>query len=261
MNTPVISSRNWTRILGLARGAPGIGELDPQDPAFALYAPIAAPPSGRLIVGQVGQSLDGRVATMSGDCKDISGPEGLKHLHRCRALVDAVVVGAGTILADDPRLTVRLVAGGNPARVVIDPNGRVPNDARIFEDDGARRIVIQLAASPRPAGVETVVLPGEGGVIAAGAIVAALDALCLHRLLIEGGAVTLGRFIAAGLLDRLHVTIAPKIIGSGPAGLSLPPIDLLSQALVPKMRLFDLATDFVFDCAMRPAEAAALAAE
>ena len=81
---------------------------------------------GLVVVGQIGQSLDGRVATASGHSHYINGPVGLAHLHRLRALVDAVVIGIGTALADDPQLTVRRVPGPQPARVVIDPAGRLP---------------------------------------------------------------------------------------------------------------------------------------
>ena len=83
-----------------------------------------------VVVAQCGQSIDARIATASGHSHYINGAEGLAHLHRLRALVDAVVVGVGTALADDPQLTVRRVAGPNPARVVIDPNGRLPPTAR-----------------------------------------------------------------------------------------------------------------------------------
>ena len=95
-----------------------------------------------VVVGQCGQSIDARIATASGHSHYINGAEGLAHLHRLRALVDAVVIGVGTALADDPQLTVRRVAGPNPARVVIDPNGRLPAAARLLADDGVRRLVI-----------------------------------------------------------------------------------------------------------------------
>src|SRR6201991_2834844 len=78
------------------------------------------------VVGQLGQSLDGRIATETGHSHYINGPAGLAHLHRLRALVDAVVVGIGTALADNPQLTVRRVSGPHPARVVIDTRGRLP---------------------------------------------------------------------------------------------------------------------------------------
>src|SRR5215831_12316137 len=128
-----------------------------------------------LVVGQIGQSLDGRAATATGHSHYINGAEGLDHLHRLRALMDAVVVGVGTVLADDPLLTVRRVAGPHPARVVIDPNGRLPAAARAFRDDGVRRLVIAAQGAPLPypppqagegrvgAGIERVVLPSAQG--------------------------------------------------------------------------------------------------
>ena len=102
-----------------------------------------------MVVGQIGQSLDGRIATESGHSKYINGPAGLTHLHRLRALVDAVVIGVGTAIADDPQLTVRRVAGQQPARVVIDPNGRLGNKARVFDEDGARRILVTTEGNLR----------------------------------------------------------------------------------------------------------------
>src|SRR4029079_2769756 len=111
---------------------------------------------GLMVVGQIGQSLDGRIATESGHSKYINGPAGLTHLHRLRALVDAVVIGAGTAIADDPQLTVRRAAGPQPARVVIDPNGRLDSKAKVFSADGVRRILVTTegkSAAPVP-GVE-----------------------------------------------------------------------------------------------------------
>src|SRR5262244_3993785 len=89
-----------------------------------------------VVVGQFGQSIDARIATPTGHSHYINGAAGLAHLHRLRALVDAVVVGIGTALADDPQLTVRRVAGPQPARVVIDPDGRLPPNARLLANDG-----------------------------------------------------------------------------------------------------------------------------
>src|SRR5262252_3414526 len=103
-----------------------------------------------LVVGQIGQSLDGRAATATGHSHYINGSDGLDHLHRLRAIMDAVVVGVGTALADDPLLTVRRVAGPHPARVIIDPNGRLPATARAFRDDGVRRLVIAAQEAPYP---------------------------------------------------------------------------------------------------------------
>ncbi len=202
-----------------------------------------------LAVGQLGQSLDGRIATLSGHAHDISGAEGLAHLHRLRAVVDAVVVGAGTVRADDPQLTVRHVTGPSPARVVIDPRGSLPPKARAFTADGIRRLAIMREDAPAPpAGVEALRLPLTDGIFAPAAILDALAALGLRRVLIEGGARTLSHFLSAGCLHRLHIVVAPVILGSGIAGLSLPPIDRMNEALRMPVRAHPLGDEVLFDC-------------
>src|SRR5829696_1533970 len=107
-----------------------------------------------VVVGQIGQSIDGRIATVTGHSQYINGPAGLAHLHRLRALVDAVLIGIGTAVADDPLLTVRRCTGPSPARIVLDPRGRLSPDAKVLTDDGVRRLVITAdGVKPRlPAG-------------------------------------------------------------------------------------------------------------
>jgi diaminohydroxyphosphoribosylaminopyrimidine deaminase / 5-amino-6-(5-phosphoribosylamino)uracil reductase len=203
-----------------------------------------------VIVGQIGQSLDGRVATETGHSKYINGPAGLVHLHRLRALVDAIVVGVGTAIADNPQLTVRRVAGPQPARVVIDPKGRLGADARMFADDGVRRVLItaQGTRCAPPAGVEIIALPATDGQIAPSAIAIALAGCGMRRMLIEGGANTVSRFLAAGCLDRLHVLVAPIILGAGGPGLILPALERADQAPRMPMRVHKIEDDVLFDC-------------
>jgi diaminohydroxyphosphoribosylaminopyrimidine deaminase / 5-amino-6-(5-phosphoribosylamino)uracil reductase len=207
-----------------------------------------------LVVGQIGQSLDGRAATSTGHSHYINGAEGLDHLHRLRALMDAVVVGVGTALADDPQLTVRRVAGPSPARVVIDPNGRLPATARAFHDDGARRLVIaagagaRLSAGTLPAGIERVALPASQGRLDPCDILACLAARGLRRILIEGGPGTVARFLEARCLDRLHVVVAPIILGGGRASLDLAPITRCDEALRPRTITHVLGEEVLFDC-------------
>jgi len=244
---------SWAHLLALAAGKSASGLSDDHGEAasfWRLYAPVAggsADPA--YVIGQLGQSLDGRIATPTGRSHYINGPEAILHLHRLRALVDAVIVGAGTVIADDPQLTVRLVKGPNPARVAIDPTGRLPATARLFANDGARRFVVQTIDVPRPAGVTSINLAGRDGRLDPHDIVAALAKHGLRRLLIEGGGRTVSGFLSAAALDRLHVCVAPLVIGSGPIGITLPPIDRLDAGLRPATSIHHLGEDVLFDCA------------
>lgn len=222
------------------------------DPAWeAVFGPLRqGQVDDMVVVGQCGQSIDARVATPTGHSHYINSEAGLAHLHRLRALVDAVVIGVGTAIADDPQLTVRRVAGPNPARVVIDPNGRLPPTARALAADGVRRVVITAnGATPRLGpDIEMVELAPSDGALAPPAVIAALAARGFRRLLIEGGADTVSRFLVAGCLDRLHVMVAPIILGSGRASLSLPPIARVAEAVPAPMRVHVLGPDVLLDC-------------
>jgi diaminohydroxyphosphoribosylaminopyrimidine deaminase/5-amino-6-(5-phosphoribosylamino)uracil reductase len=225
------------------------GALPP--PWEPLFGPIRTGNVDDLIVvGQFGQSLDGRVATETGHSHYINGVDGLAHLHRLRAVVDAVVVGIGTALADDPQLTVRRVAGPSPARVVIDPHGRLPATARLLAADGVRRLVVVAEGSrpELPADVERLAVAADGGAIAPAAILAGLARCGFRRILIEGGANTVSRFLVAGCLDRLHVVVAPMILGTGKPSFTLPQIDRVDRALRPPMRTHLLGDEVLFDC-------------
>ena len=221
----------------------------------AIWAEIFGPLRQRskdkpMVVGQIGQTIDGRIATVTGQSKYINGAAGLKHLHRLRALVDAVVVGVGTANADNPMLTVRMVKGNHPARVIIDPNARLQADVNIFNDDGARRIVITKTGQsyPVPPGVEVLYLPETDGKILPQDILEGLSALGFQRILIEGGADTVSRFIESGCMDRLHVIVAPIIMGSGRAAFSLPVIEHMDEAKRLMVRTHLLEDEVLFDC-------------
>ncbi len=218
-----------------------------------LHEPLlTADPARPFVLAQLGQSLDGRIATETGESRYISGLEALDHLHRVRALVDAVVVGVGTVVADDPQLTVRRVAGRSPARVIIDRRGRSCRRAKWLMDDGVERIVFTADRAGWPAGVRVMPLTSAESPPTPADIVSVLFELGHRKLLIEGGADTVSRFIDAGVVDRLHVGIAPVIIGSGRCGLSMRPIAALDQALRPHAHVHLFADgDVLFDCDLR----------
>ena len=203
-----------------------------------------------LVVGQIGQTMDGRIATVTGQSKYVNGPAGLTHLHQLRALVDAIVIGVGTALADNPQLTVRLVHGKSPARVVIDPRGRLPHQSLVWQDDGIRKIWVigdGVHAHSLPQ-VELIRLPAIDGRIDPMQILQILSAKGLKRVLVEGGAETISRFMSARCLDRLHLILAPIVMGSGRPSFNLPPIEHMDQAIRLPVKTHLIGNEIVFDC-------------
>ncbi len=204
-----------------------------------------------LVVAQLGQSLDGRIATPSGHSHYVNGAAAIRILHRLRAEVDAVIVGAGTVSADDPRLTVREASGTNPARVIIDRSRRAGGQLRCLADTSARRIVVGPPHADDPDGIEYLPPPQDGLVDPAG-LLAKLSEFGFQRILVEGGSRTVSHFLADGTLDRLCILIGPMILGSGPVGLNLPAIETIQDAIVPRTEYIALESgDMVVDCDLR----------
>lgn len=222
-----------------------------------LYLPICG--SAPLVIGHLGQSIDGYVATRNGDSSYVNGPENILHLHRLRALCDAVIVGAGTIAADDPRLTTRLATGPSPVRVILDPKLRLAPQHRVFTDGAATTLVVCSAdiarerfggsGSSRALGrAEVIGVPGRGTGLDLTALLEALHARGLARVFVEGGGTTVSRFLEAGLLDRLQIAVAPLLVGGGRLGLQLPGREKIDECLRPAHRIFTMGGDVLFDC-------------
>ena len=201
------------------------------------------------MLGRIAQSLDGYIATREGQSVWISGPEDLRHTHRLRALCDAVVVGARTIRADDPRLTTRLVEGPSPVRVVLDPEGRLDDSYRVFRE-GPETLLLRApdkanTARHGAARVLAVARGPEGLEIEA--ILALLRGRGLRRIFVEGGGVTVSRFLTAGALDRLHVTVAPLLMGGGVPAFPLPPVARLEDGRRFAWNAWPLGADILLD--------------
>jgi GTP cyclohydrolase II len=222
----------------------GAGVLD-------RYGPLVRP--GPLVIGQLAQSMDGFIASRTGDAAYVSGSEDREHLHRLRALVDAVVVGGATVRADDPQLTVRAVPGSSPTRVILDPAATVPPELRVMDDGAAPALwcIGPDAAAPEDVKphVEVVRLPvGQSGSgwrsgFAPADVLTALAARGLTRVLVEGGGRVVSAFLSGGLLDRLYLTTAPMLIGDGIPGLRFSGRDRLADALRAPARRFILGSD------------------
>lgn len=166
------------------------------------------------------QSLDGSIAARRGEQTIISGPEAGRLTHQMRARHDAILVGIGTVIADDPQLTVRLVRGPDPQPVIVDSRLRFPPWAKLLR--GARRPWIATTeaadaarqATLEAAGARVIRLPaGPNGMVSLPALLALLDRLHIRSLMVEGGATVISNFLAEHLADRLVLTIAPMMLG------------------------------------------------
>lgn len=237
-----LSDEVWARLL----------TRDPdQDGLPPLYAPLLRGcVRGRFVIGRIAQSLDGRIATPSGQSFWISGPEDIRHTHRLRALFDALVVGAGTVRADDPKLTTRLCAGASPVRVVVDTERRLGPEYGIFRD-GAPTLLACADDVPGPERLGTAEVlrvpraPGAG--LDLRTLLDMLEARGLRRVFVEGGGVTVSRFLTAGVLDRLHVTIAPLLLGEGVPSFTLPGVERPEQGKRVVWTPYRLGADILLD--------------
>jgi diaminohydroxyphosphoribosylaminopyrimidine deaminase / 5-amino-6-(5-phosphoribosylamino)uracil reductase len=249
----------WSPISGWE---PVLAPDDPQRDLLELYLPISSATTARPItIGHLGQSLDGFIATMSGDSCFITGPENILHLHRLRALCDAVVVGAGTIAADNPRLTTRLVSGSNPVRVILDPGCRLLPSHTVFSDGEAMTLRAcaagnTAATAARARGEDVLEIPARGNGLDLHDLLRQLRARGYCRIFVEGGGTTVSSFLEAGLLDRLHIAVAPLLIGEGRPAIRMPPQVRLQDCLRLHHRVYLAGNDILFDCDLRAKPAA-----
>ena len=186
------------------------------------------------------QTLDGRVAALDGSSQWISGPESLHFCHRLRAAHAAIMVGVGTVLRDDPRLTVRLVAGRDPLRVIVDTTLRAPLTAAVIRDGAAGGTILACtAAAPdvrrkalQDCGATVLTLPEAvaGGVDLA-ALLDALGERGIDSVMVEGGARLITSLLRERLVDAVAITIAPIILGAGPIAIGDIGITTLTQAI------------------------------
>ena len=170
------------------------------------------------------QTLDGRIATATGHSKWISSEESRQYAHELRSIHDAILVGTGTVIHDDPDLTVRLVEGRNPTRVVVDSTLQIPEDARVLRNQEAARTIIATTAAAGPEkigrlkgqGVEVLMTDRSGdGRIDLQKLLIELGRRNLSSVLVEGGAGIITSLVAARIPDRLIAITAPKLAGKG----------------------------------------------
>lgn len=217
-----------------------------------------------LVTVHYAQTLDGRLATRTGDSQWIGAQPSLTLAHRLRATHDAIAVGAGTVLADDPQLTTRLVDGPSPLRVVVDSTLRIPLSARLLADGAAPTLLATTERAPlerrgafQAAGAEVLVLPSSGadGRVDLGALLDELGARGIVSLLVEGGAELITAMLRAHRVSRLVVAIAPMVLGTGIEAVGELDILRLRDALKFRRASFtQLGPDLIFDGELEASE-------
>ena len=189
-----------------------------------------------LVILKLGQTLDGQIGTRSGRSKWITGAQSRTHAHRWRSWVDGIMVGAGTVLTDDPQLTVRHVRGRNPRPLVVDGRLRVNAEARVFSNPGAV-LATSTAATPgeltafEQRAVEVWVVAGTDGRIELRELLARAAAAGMTSILIEGGAELAANALKERVVDQVMIYVAPCILGRGIASIGDLGIVDLDQAI------------------------------
>jgi GTP cyclohydrolase II len=240
------------RLGHLGSTEPGLDELPaaPVDVGTLLGSP--QPRTDRpYVVRKYAQTLDGRIATRTGDAKWISGEPERRVSHAMRSGCDAVLVGARTLLQDDPQLTVRMVPGASPLRVVLDSTLRTPLTAKVLSDDAATVILCRPDADPaRRAALVSAgatvrdVGPGPEGLLME-EVLRLLRSLGVSSLLVEGGGSVITSMLRAAAVDRIVVSVSPTIIGSGVEAVGSMGVDRVADGIRLVNRSVFLAGDDV----------------
>jgi diaminohydroxyphosphoribosylaminopyrimidine deaminase/5-amino-6-(5-phosphoribosylamino)uracil reductase len=218
--------------------------------AFRKHAETGLP----LVTLKLAASLDGRIATRTGESRWITGPNARRLVHRLRNEVDAVMVGAQTIIDDDPLLTCRLRGGRDPLRVVVDGRLRIPLGAKVLTNEAAPGTLIatvvrkpRIFESLRRKGATTLVLPGKNGLLSLRRLLRSLGKRGVCSVLIEGGATLAAHALRERVVDRLFLFYGPKLIGADgrPMLGALGVADLADACRVQDLRLARIGPDFV----------------
>jgi len=215
-----------------------------------------------FITVKFAQTLDGRIATSTGSSRWISSPASQRLAHKLRAQHDAVMVGIGTVITDNPQLTVRLVRGRNPTRIVLDSRLRIPLDARVLMNQEEAPTIIATTSGAdgeklpalRKMGIEVLTVPeDEQGFIDLPHLLEALGKKGISLILVEGGAETITSLLRLNLADRLVVIVAPKLMGRGIEAVGELKVTDVNQTLkLSFSRTYRVGEDLVIEAKLNP---------
>jgi len=196
----------------------------------------------RVFIGQIGQSLDAKIALNNGNSHYINEKESITYLHFLRSISDGVLVGVNTIIKDNPLLTTRKIKGQNPTRLIIDPSLKLTNKYKIFKDKNTN-IVFTTSNKTKNLNNTTIVkLPKKDFTLS---VYKFLKKTSLKYILIEGGPTTLSHFIEQNLINYMQFIISPTLIGSGINSVKLKPITNLKKAIRRKSNFAKLGKEIV----------------
>ena len=196
----------------------------------------------RLVIAQIGQSLDGRIALNNGNSHYINNPKSIIYLHCLRSISDAIIVGSNTIKKDNPLLTTRKIEGSNPKRIIIDGSLSLNNNYKIF-NDGNENIIFTKSQKKVNLNNSTIIRLKEKNFTKR--LIIQLKKLKYKNILVEGGSKTISELINNQYIDILQLMIAPILIGSGINSLNLKEISNLNKAIRPKYNFNELGDEII----------------
>ena len=196
----------------------------------------------KFYIGQIGQSLDGKIALLNGNSHYINDKNSISYLHSLRSICDAVVVGVNTIRKDDPLLTTRAIKGPNPQRIIIDPSLKLTNKYQVFKDGMPNIIFTHSKLNKKFNNTQIYKLPERNFT---NLIYQNINRLEYKFVLVEGGSKTISKFLENGLLNIMQFIIAPTIIGSGINSINIEPITNLKNVIRTKNNIFKFGKEII----------------
>ena len=196
----------------------------------------------KLVIAQIGQSIDGRIALNNGNSHYINNPKSIIYLHCLRSISDAIIVGSNTIKKDDPLLTTRKIKGTNPKRIIIDGSLSLNNKYKIF-NDGNENIIFTKSNKNIRLNNSTIIRLKEKNFTKN--LITQIKKLKYKNILVEGGSKTISELINNNYIDILQFMIAPILIGSGINSLNLKEISNLNKAIRPKHNFNELENEII----------------
>ena len=196
----------------------------------------------KFYIGQIGQSLDGKIALLNGNSHYINDKNSISYLHSLRSICDAVVVGVNTIRKDDPLLTTRAIKGSNPQRIIIDPSLKLTNKYQVFKDGMPNIIFTHSKINKKFNNTQIYKLPERNFT---NLIYQNINRLGYKLVLVEGGSKTISKFLENGLLNIMQFIIAPTIIGSGINSINIEPISNLKNVIRTKNNIYKFGKEII----------------